>query len=464
MSEKLDEHRINIFIDTIMKVAQGDYTVQIELSEEYSYLDALAIGINMLVDDLNKGREVEKENERITLLNQQLIEAKEKAEESDRLKSAFLANMSHEIRTPMNGILGFADLLKTPELTGEQQTKYIEIIQKSGVRMLNIINDLIDISKVESGLVTTSITETNINEQIESIYTFFKPEAEKKNMILSFKNTLSKKDCIINTDQEKFYAILINLVKNAIKYSNSGNIAFGYEKKGNFIEFYVKDTGIGIAKKHHQSIFNRFVQTNTSLSSGYEGAGLGLAISKAYVEILGGKIWVESEANKGSHFYFTLPYNHEIKEKIIPKKLDLKLNEDKKIGDLKILIVEDDESSEQLISIATEKFSKETLIARNGIEGVELCRKNPDIDLILMDMRMPEMDGFEATKQIREFNKKVIIIAQTAFGMSNDKERTLAVGCNDYISKPIDPIELNNLITAHFMNRNMTLFEKEISA
>jgi len=170
----------------------------------------------------------------------ELLKAKDKAEESDRLKSAFLANMSHEIRTPMNGILGFSDLLKTPKLSGEQQTQYIDIIQKSGTRMLNIINDLIDISKVESGLVVTSISNTNINDQLEYIFTFFKPEVERKNMQLFVNTSLDKKDSIIKTDREKLYAIIINLVKNAIKYSNSGTIIFGYEKKDNYLEFYVK--------------------------------------------------------------------------------------------------------------------------------------------------------------------------------------------------------------------------------
>lgn len=239
----------------------------------------------------------------------ELKAAKEKAEESEQLKTAFLANMSHEIRTPMNGILGFTELLKEPMLTGEEQQKYIGIIEKSGARLLNIINDIISLSKVESGQKEISVSDTNINEQIEYIYTFFKPEVEKKGIQLSFKTTLPATESIIKTDREKIYAILTNLVKNAIKFTHEGSIEFGYEKVGQFLEFYVKDSGLGIPREQTETIFERFRQADVSLTRNYEGAGLGLTISKAYVEILGGRIWVESEAGKGSTFYFTIPYH-----------------------------------------------------------------------------------------------------------------------------------------------------------
>jgi signal transduction histidine kinase len=176
------------------------------------------------------------------------INLKEKAEESDRLKSAFLANMSHEIRTPMNGILGFSELLKEPDLTGEQQQEFIRIIEESGVRMLDIINAIIDISKIESGLMKTDIKELNIYKHIEYLYTFFKPEVEEKRIQLLFKNTLAADEAIIRTDSEKFSSILIKLVKNAIKYSEEGSVEFGYDKKGEYLEFFVKDNGIGIPK------------------------------------------------------------------------------------------------------------------------------------------------------------------------------------------------------------------------
>ena len=380
----------------------------------------------------------------------ELIKAKEKAEESDKLKSAFLANMSHEIRTPMNGILGFSELLKEPDLTGEQQQEYIRIIEKSGARMLNIINDIVDISKIEAGLMNYNIKETDINEKIEFIYIFFKPQVEDKGMQLLFKNTLPAKEAIIRTDNEKVYSILTNLVKNAIKYSKEGEIEFGYIKKGETLEFYVKDTGIGIPKDRQSAIFERFVQADISDKMARQGAGLGLSISKAYVEMLGGKIWVESEEGIGSTFYFTLPYNAVLGEKNVDGNIVPSQEEKIKIKKLKILIAEDDETSEMLITIDVEKFGKEILKARTGFEAVEVCRNNPDTDLILMDIQMPIMNGHEATRQIRQFNKNVVIIAQTAFGLSGDREKAIEAGCNDYLSKPINKAELLSLIQKYF--------------
>jgi signal transduction histidine kinase len=382
-------------------------------------------------------------------LNKNLIKAKEKAEESDLLKSAFLANMSHEIRTPMNGILGFSDLLKNPDLTGEQQKKYIGVIEKSGARMLNIINDIISISKIESGLMEVSKEESNINEQIEYIFTFFKPEIEAKGMLFSYRNSLSLKESIIITDREKVYAILTNLVKNAIKYSERGSIKIGYTKKDYFLEFYVDDTGIGIPRDRQAAIFERFIQADIGDKNAYQGAGLGLSISKAYIEMLGGKIWVESEKGIGSTFYFTLPYQTERIDENSTKIENLPPVELPSINKLKILIVEDDETSEELIAIAVKEFGKEIISVRTGKEAVEASQNNQDIDLVLMDIQLPKMDGYEATRQIRNFNKDIVIIAQTAFGLSGDREKAIASGCNDYIAKPINVDELKQMIIKH---------------
>ena len=246
----------------------------------------------------------------------ELIKAKEHAEESDRLKSAFLANMSHEIRTPMNGILGFAELLKEPRLSNETSQEYISIIESSGARMLNIINDLIEISKIESGTMGIYLSETNVNDQTGFIFKFFKPEAEKKGLSLILSNSLPSNEAIIRTDREKLYAILTNLVKNAIKFTNSGTIEFGYKHlvtssliSSSELVFFVKDTGNGISSELKEVIFERFRQGSESLNKKYEGAGLGLAISKAYVEMLGGRIWIDKDSEIGSAFYFTLPYN-----------------------------------------------------------------------------------------------------------------------------------------------------------
>ncbi len=379
----------------------------------------------------------------------ELIMAKEKAEASDRLKSAFLTNMSHEIRTPMNGILGFAELLKEPYLSSDDQQDFIQTIQISGARMLNTINNIVDVSKIESGLINVDIKETDINEKIEFTYKFFKPEANLKGLQLIFKTGLPAKKAIINTDNEKVYGILTNLIKNAIKFTYEGSIEFGYKEKEEYLEFFVKDTGVGIPLSQQQIIFERFRQGSESHNRGYEGSGLGLSIANSYVEMLGGKIWVESEEGIGSSFYFTIPYNAVSEEKaeiIKTPSEDLKEVEIKK---LKILVVEDDEISYSLMSKTIQKISKEVLHTINGVDAVEICRTNPDIDLILMDIRMPRMDGNEATRQIRQFNKDVIIIAQSAYAFTGDKEKSIDAGSNDYISKPINKTLLYELIKKH---------------
>jgi PAS domain S-box-containing protein len=376
----------------------------------------------------------------------QLLIAKEKAEESDRLKSAFLANMSHEIRTPMNGIMGFSHLLKEPGLSGDEQHEFIRLIEKSGARMLNIINDIIDISKIEAGLMELNMSESKLKEQIEYIYTFFKPEVEAKGLKLSYSIPRLASETIIITDREKLFAVLTNLVKNAVKFTEKGEIEFGYANKGDVIEFYIKDTGIGIPENQQEAIFERFVQADITNKMARQGTGLGLSISKAYIEKMGGRIWVESKEGKGSTFYFTLPNtaNHEqntMIHGILPDEMAYN-----KISRVAILIVEDDPLSEILLEKSLRKTAGKILKARTGAEAVEVCRNNPDTDLILMDIQLSGMNGYEATRQIRKFNKEVVIIAQTAFGLSGDRERAIDAGCNDYIAKPIHLPELNSLI------------------
>jgi PAS domain S-box-containing protein len=432
---------------------------------------------------------------------QELKDALIKAQESDLFKSAFLANMSHEIRTPMNGILGFAGLLKDPNLTSEEQQTYVSIIETSGARMLNIINDIICISKVESGQMEVSISETNINMQIEYIYTFFSPEVERKGMKIFYKNGLPSNESIVRTDKEKIYAILTNLVKNAIKYSDKGTIEFGYnlvnnpnpvethdrasydsashdsashdsashdrasqssasqssasqnsasQNSASQLQFYVKDTGIGVPKNKQEAIFDRFVQADIGDERAFQGAGLGLSISKAFVEMLGGLIWLESEEGIGSVFYFTIPYNREPEKIIIPKIVVSSEEPKPKTKDLKILIAEDDEGSARLIGLAVRSFSKNIIKVRTGVDAVEACQNNHDLDLVLMDIKLPLMDGYDATRKIRQFNNEVVIIAQTACALTGDREMALEAGCNDYITKPIKKEKLTLLINKYF--------------
>jgi CheY-like chemotaxis protein len=335
--------------------------------------------------------------------------------------------------------MGFAELLKESEnIDNSTRKEYINLIEKSGRRMLNIINDLVDISKIESGQMKINIKPSNINTQMEYLYSFFKPEVEAKDMELFYEMELTEKEAVINTDSDKLYAILSNLIKNAIKYSKEGFIKFGYRKKENYLEFFVKDTGIGIPEKRQKAIFERFIQADIDNKMALHGAGLGLAISKAYVEMLKGQIRVESKEKIGSTFYFTLPYNKDFDIET-EKQKDIQLNNKQyNFQKMKILIVEDDEVSFILLKYIINEFSNEIINVKSGKEAIEMCHNNPDINLILMDIQIPGMDGLEATRKIREFNKDVIIIAQTAYGLTGDREKCIEAGCNDYISKPIN--------------------------
>ena len=312
-----------------------------------------------------------------------------------------------------------------------------------------------------------NLTLTKINGLTEFIYKFFKPEAEKKGIRLVCRNGLTDEHAIVITDKEKVYSILTNLVKNAIQYTETGTVEFGYVIVDSFpvtealhvtplqatnkqIQFYIKDTGIGIPVERQHAISDRYVQADNSNTKALQGTGLGLSISKAYVEMLGGKIWVKSIAGIGSSFYFTLPYNAVEQGKIAFNQLVSPADNVKKVEKLKVLIVEDDETSEMLIRIALSVYSDEILEATTGTGGVEICRNNPGIQLILMDIKLPGIDGYEATRQIRQFNQDVVIIAQTAYGKDGDREKATRAGCNDYISKPLGILQLRGLMEKHF--------------
>jgi PAS domain S-box-containing protein len=403
-------------------------------------------------EDLNsklkiRNRELYDSIIQIQNINTELIFAKEKAEESDHLKSAFLANISHEIRTPMNGILGFTELLKEPKLTGRQKQEYIRVIEKSGSRMLNIINDIVSISKIESGQISLNFRETSLKNQIQFLTDIFKLEVEGKNIELKLINTLNDEDCIIITDEEKVCAILSQLLKNAIKFTDYGSIEIGCIKNKDTITFYVKDSGIGINTNQIDLLFERFRQEDDSLRRNSDGAGLGLYIAKTYVDLLGGKIWGANNAEKGAIFYFEIPLirpNEVYKESQIP--MSTITNETPR---LKILVAEDDSISLKFISKILEVFGENLLVARNGLEAVNICKNNPDIDIVLMDIQMPVMNGYEAIKKIREFNQEVIVIIQSAFVFTDEAEKAIEVGGNGYISKPIN----KDLLIDHINNQ-----------
>ncbi|MBT6006664.1 MAG: response regulator, partial [Prolixibacteraceae bacterium] len=257
----------------------------------------------------------------------------------------------------------------------------------------------------------------------------------------------------IKSDREKIYGVLSNLITNAIKYTPDGSIEIRCSKKGDNIELSVKDTGMGIPADKQKTIFERFAQPEIKDREAYEGWGLGLFITKAYLDLLGGKIWMESDEGRGSQFYFLIPANRE-KVKSIIKKTEKKpltqiMNISKK---LKVLIAEDDQSADYYLSILMEELNFEIFHAKTGLEALETCRKMDGLDLILMDIKMPVMDGYNTTKQIRKFNNEVVIVAQTAYALIGDREKAIEAGCDDYISKPLNKVELFEIIAKHFNN------------
>jgi len=398
---------------------------------------------------------------RLKLIEKELVAAKIKAEESDKLKSSFLANMSHEIRTPMNGIIGFSELLGIPDITEEQKEKYIDIINKSSNQLLHIIDDILDISKIEVGEVKIVKENVNINDLIYELKNIFENELIRKdcNINLSVKTELTNKDAIISSDQYRIRQVLTNLINNAIKFTNEGSIKFGYKYidantpqtlpelqniNENKLLFYVEDTGIGIKKEKQNLIFNRFRQSDESNLREYGGTGLGLTISKGLIKILGGNIWLVSEESTGSSFYFTLPYNLKTPNRII--KEETREKNSNQLENKHILIVEDDEINFILSQEILSKYNCKITRAQNGRDAIALSIKLKDIDIILMDVQMPILGGYEATKKIKKILPNLPIIAQTAHAMVDDKQKALEAGCDDYISKPINKDELINKI------------------
>jgi PAS domain S-box-containing protein len=375
---------------------------------------------------------------------EELVRAKEKAEESDKLKTAFLHNISHEIRTPMNAIVGFSALLGEPDLDSRTQKSYIEIIMQSSDHLLSIISDIVDISNIEADLAKTLESEISLNKTVRSLCDLFIPKAKEKKIELVCETGLSDSDDFILTDSTKLNQILSNLMSNALKFTDKGHIKLHYELKDNFLEFCVSDTGIGISHENHNRIFNRFYQVDSEVTRLYEGTGLGLSISKAYVELLGGRIWVTSEPGKGTSFFFTIPYKKQV-AKTLP------VYEDKVPGTFvfpqkkTILVAEDVESNFKLIRYFLSGSNTEILHAFNGKEAVEKCLSISNIDLILMDIKMPVMDGYTAVKLIREKNTLIPIIAQTAY--ADDLQKAIECGCSGFISKPFNKIGLFKVLS-----------------
>jgi len=362
--------------------------------------------------------------------------AQKNAEESDVLKTAFLHNISHEIRTPMNSIVGFSDLLNDPNLTFEKRQNYIEIIEKSSEYLLSIITDMVNISTLEAGQEVVYEKDFYLNELLEKLIEQFDPKAKEKNLTLNLSCSLGEQDAYIRTDQIKLISILTNLIGNAIKFTKQGHINFGYTHKGSTLEFYVEDSGIGISPEMHDEIFQRFRQVECSNERQFGGSGLGLSISKAYVELLGGRIWLKSELNKGSIFYFTIDYkkayHHDIPKSSTDPEEQIRFDSPKVI-----LIAEDDDFTFLLLEEYLSASNLSLVRVTNGYEAIELCKKQ-HIDLVLMDIKMPLLDGYNASSQIRSIKPNLPIIAQTAYSSDIDIAKAYSSGCSDFINKPID--------------------------
>ncbi len=409
----------------------------------------LSVGYRKLDNSLRKQEQAEKTlkvqnkeyaslNKEYKIQNEKLTKAKEKAEDSDRLKTEFLNNMSHEIRTPMNSILGFSSLLNESDLTNEKRIFSINIIQNSGNQLLRIVDDILEISELETKQVKVSENEVCLNDLLLELFSIFDIKAKESKIPLFLKKGLSDKDSAIITDKTKLNKILSSLLENAFKFTNKGFIELGYTVVNNEIEIYVKDTGIGIKTDKQEKIFERFSQENEDTAPNYGGLGLGLSITKENTLLLGGKISVKSEKGKGSTFFVTIPYKSAYSNTEITSQSTI-ANQKSAVGENTILIVEDEESSYLYLEALLEKFDFNSTIlhVKNGKEAVEMCKTNSKIDFVLMDIKMPIMNGYETTKRIKEFRPELPIVAQTAYSTTEDKNKAISAGCDDFISKPI---------------------------
>jgi len=390
---------------------------------------------------ITEKKEAEKQQ---NILNQQLIIAKERAEEGDRMKTEFINNMSHEIRTPMNGILGFSQLLTKQGLPDDKRNFYVSIIQNSGNQLLRIIDDILEISKLGTKQVKVVNEEICLNDLFLDLFSIFDIKAKETKMPLYLKKGLSNQESTILCDRLKLNKILSNLLENAFKYTSHGFIEFGYKLKGSNLEIYVKDTGIGIREERQKIIFERFAQEDIELSQKKGGLGLGLSIAKENTELLGGSISVESQKDKGSTFYVTIPY------KPVQSILNSETNENASLRKQKTVLIAEDEEVNFLYleALIEDKFNDNCTVihAKNGQEAVDFCMKNSDIDLILMDLKMPIVNGYEATKMIKKLRPDLPIVAQTAYSTADDREKAISYGCDDFISKPIKEDALYKII------------------
>ncbi len=373
----------------------------------------------------------------------QLKEAIAKAKQSDELKTAFLQNMSHEIRTPMNGIVGFSEMLTQPDITEDKKEYFIKLIGHSSNQLLNIVNDILDISRIETGQVDFHEMEVDLQNFCSALYDMYSFHAREKRLDFEVKQEIHNQFRYAVFDKQKIEQIFNNLISNALKFTDSGKIEVGCKTEAKKITFYVSDTGIGINPLQHQQIFERFSKVETTQNRKYSGTGLGLAICKGIIEQMGGEIWVESETGKGASFFFWLPFIGLSR----PNRLSTPLvNKEVKATEAIILVAEDEEMNYLYIAEVLEILKLKTIHARNGLEAISICKKEPRIDLVLMDIKMPKLDGYDATKEIKSFRPNLPIIALTAFALNEDKQKAFLAGCDDYLAKPVKLEQVMSII------------------
>ncbi len=383
---------------------------------------------------------------------EKLMRAKIKAEESDVLKTSFLSNMSHEIRTPMNAILGFSNLLSHKEISISEKEEFVNLIRINGKNLLTLVEDIIDISKIDSGQLQVKNSPVCLHEILKEVYDSFWDDIRRRGLLnikLYLNEGISDKKTMVLTDAFRLRQVLINLVGNGIKFTDRGFVEFGYELKNEeVLQFYIKDTGIGLPKGKEREVFERFSKfSNDKQKMLYGGTGIGLSIARDVVSLMGGKIWVESEDKVGSTFFFTIPY-HKVSNVAVKQEEDIPVGKYNWEGKT-FLIAEDEEDNFRYLEVALSISNASLIWARNGAEAVDIFNRIDNIDLVLMDIKMPEMDGYTATKEIKLKSKGVPVIAQTAYAMSEEKEKSKQAGCDDYIAKPINYSDLLKVIHKH---------------
>jgi signal transduction histidine kinase len=384
---------------------------------------------------------------------QDITTALAKAEESDRLKTAFLQNISHEIRTPMNAILGFADLLNEPDLEPDMQKTYTDIIGKSGNHLLTILEDIINISELEAGKEVFQPVKTMLNPILRDLYEQYKLKVSRKKIELKLISPLADHQTLIITDETKLIQIISNLLNNSLKFTRQGCIRFGYSlKKGN-LEFFVEDTGIGISEDKYKDIFDRFKQVEVVLSNenGGRGLGLGLSIAKSYVELLGGKIWLTSEPGVGSVFYFSIPYTPVLlNENHNRQTTEIEISNANR--QKTILIAEEVKHNYLLVSKMFAGLHANIIWVSNGLEALQTCRAVEQIDMVIMDINMAKMDGFETARQLRVFMPNLPIIAQSYNSSKSEQQKAIASGFSEYMFNPLEVSKIIEFTNKYFDN------------